>query len=57
MIAWATDRGPKQAVVTMPLERIDYMLKVLNLQTAFDRVVVSEELGIPKPDLCPISIF
>jgi len=24
-----------------------------NLQTAFDRVVVSEELGIPKPDPAP----
>jgi len=37
MIAWATDRGLKQAVVTnAPRENADYM-KVLNLQTAFDR--------------------
>lgn len=53
-IAWATDCGLKQAVVTnAPRENADYMLKVLNLQTAFARVVVSEELGIAKPDPAP----
>ncbi len=54
VIRLANARGLKQAVVTnAPRQNADYMLKVLNLQAAFDQVVVSEEIGIPKPDPAP----
>ncbi|WP_250126109.1 HAD-IA family hydrolase [Chroococcidiopsis sp. CCMEE 29] len=54
LIEWADQRGLKQAVVTnAPRQNADYMLKVLHLQDKFDQVVVSEEVGIPKPDPTP----
>lgn len=54
LITWATKRSLKQAVVTnAPQENAWFMLKALKLETAFDRVVVSEELGIGKPDPAP----
>ena len=54
LIAWASTRGLKQAVVTnAPRQNADYMLKVLKLQQNFAQVVVSEEIGIPKPDPTP----
>jgi len=54
VIALAEARGLKQAVVTNdPHQNAYYMLKALNLQKAFDRVVISEEIGIAKPDPAP----
>ncbi|AFZ33054.1 HAD-superfamily hydrolase, subfamily IA, variant 3 [Gloeocapsa sp. PCC 7428] len=53
-IAWGTERGLKQALVTnAPRANAEYMLEVLQLSTAFDRVVISAEVGIPKPDPAP----
>lgn len=54
IIAWANAHGCKQAVVTnAPRENANYMLKVLHLQDKFDRVVIAEDIGIPKPDPAP----
>ncbi len=54
LIAWAEEQGFKQAVVTnAPRENADYMLKVLHLQHRFDRVVISEDIGMAKPDPGP----
>jgi HAD superfamily hydrolase (TIGR01509 family) len=54
LIAWADAQSLKQAVVTnAPRQNADYMLRVLHLQDKFDQVVVSEEIGIPKPDPTP----
>lgn len=53
-IAWAEARGLKQAVVTnAPRENAYHMLRVLNLQERFDRVVISEDIGVAKPDPGP----
>jgi HAD superfamily hydrolase (TIGR01509 family) len=53
-ITWGTERGLKQALVTnAPRANAEYMLEVLQLSTAFDRVVISAEVGIPKPDPAP----
>ncbi|KAM3098504.1 HAD family hydrolase [Phormidesmis sp. 146-35] len=54
LIKWATDRHLKQAVVTnAPTKNAHFMLKALKLETTFDRLIVSEELGIGKPDPAP----
>lgn len=54
LIAWAEKRRLKQAVVTnAPRANADYMLGVLQLQERFAGVVVTEELGIAKPDPAP----
>lgn len=54
LIAWADARELKQAVVTnAPRQNADYMLGVLNLQEKFAQVIVSEEIGIAKPDPAP----
>jgi HAD superfamily hydrolase (TIGR01509 family) len=51
VIALANSRQLKQAVVTnAPRKNAQYMLKVLNLQSAFDRVVIAEDIGVAKPD-------
>lgn len=53
-VAWAAAQGLKQAVVTnAPRLNADYMLEVLQLQAKFERVIVSEELGIAKPNPAP----
>lgn len=53
-IAWATDCGLKQAVVTnAPRQNAYHMLRVLNLQERFERVVISEDIGVAKPDPGP----
>ncbi|PPS43230.1 HAD family phosphatase [Chroococcidiopsis sp. TS-821] len=53
-IAWGTERGLKQGLVTnAPRANAEYMLEVLQLSNAFDRVVISAEVGIPKPDPAP----
>lgn len=54
VIAWADDRNLKQAVVTnAPAENARHMLRVLDLETRFDLVVIADELGIGKPDPAP----
>jgi HAD superfamily hydrolase (TIGR01509 family) len=54
IIAWAKNRHFKQAVVTnAPTENARFMLKTLQLETVFDRLVLSDELGIGKPDPAP----
>jgi HAD superfamily hydrolase (TIGR01509 family) len=54
LITWANDRQIKQAVVTnAPTQNAHFMLKALKLETTFDRLIVSEELGIGKPDPAP----
>ncbi len=54
LIGWADASGLKQAVVTnAPRQNADYMLGVMNLQQAFEQVIVSEEIGIAKPDPAP----
>lgn len=54
LIAWANGRGLKQAVVTnAPGENASHMLRVLHLQDKFERVVIAEDIGIPKPDPAP----
>jgi HAD superfamily hydrolase (TIGR01509 family) len=53
-IAWGTKRGLKQGLVTnAPRVNAEYLLKVLHLSTVFDRVAISAEVGIPKPDPAP----
>ncbi len=54
LIKWANDRRLKQAVVTnAPTQNAHFMLKALKLETTFDRLFVSEELGIVKRDPAP----
>lgn len=54
IITWANAHGCKQAVVTnAPRVNAEYMLSVLHLQDKFDRVVIAEDIGIPKPDPAP----
>ncbi|MGL5926980.1 HAD family hydrolase [Chroococcidiopsis sp.] len=54
VIAWADERGIKQAVVTnAPPENAKHMLSVLNLEHRFERVFVSQEIGMAKPDPGP----
>ncbi|NHC33860.1 HAD family hydrolase [Scytonema millei] len=54
VIAWADERGIKQAVVTnAPSENAKHMLSVLNLEHRFERVFVSQEIGMAKPDPGP----
>jgi HAD superfamily hydrolase (TIGR01509 family) len=54
IINWATDQELQQAVVTnAPPANAHFMLEVLNLQNRFDYLVISEELGIGKPDPAP----
>jgi HAD superfamily hydrolase (TIGR01509 family) len=54
LIAWANARNLKQAVVTnAPRKNASYMLRVLHLQDKFEQVVISEDIGIAKPDPAP----
>jgi HAD superfamily hydrolase (TIGR01509 family) len=54
MIAWATTHHLKQAVVTnAPRANVQFMLDRLKLDQTFDRVILSEDLGIGKPDPAP----
>ena len=54
LIQWATHRHLKQAVVTnAPVENVHHMLSALQLQSTFDAVVISDLLGIGKPDPAP----
>jgi HAD superfamily hydrolase (TIGR01509 family) len=54
MIAWANEQGLRQAVVTnAPRPNVDFMLNVLGLEHTFEQVIVSEEIGVGKPDPGP----
>jgi len=54
MLAWADEKGLKQAVVTnAPSENAKHMLSVLQLEHRFERVFVSQEIGMAKPDPGP----
>ena len=54
MLTWAEDCQLKQAVVTnAPPENVHHTLKALQLDRSFAPVVISDELGIGKPDPAP----
>jgi HAD superfamily hydrolase (TIGR01509 family) len=54
MLAWADEQGLKQAVVTnAPSENAKHMLSVLQLEHRFERVFISQEIGMAKPDPGP----
>lgn len=51
---WATQEGFRQAVVTnAPRSNVDFLLDLLGLTHQFEQVIVSEEIGIGKPDPAP----
>lgn len=57
VLAWATERHLKQAVVTnAPAENAEFMLEVLGLRNQFDTVVLAEELERGKPDPLPYQV-
>ncbi len=54
ILAWATSQNLRQGVVTnAPPENVRHMLEALHLQTAFEVVVIGDELGMGKPDPAP----
>lgn len=54
LIQWAETQGLAQALVTnAPRENVDYILQVLQLDRSFQPVILSEEIGIGKPDPTP----
>lgn len=54
ILHWAETRQLKQGVVTnAPVENTHHTLKALHLESRFDQVVISELLGIGKPDPAP----
>lgn len=54
VLEWAAARKLKQAVVTnAPTENVHHMLKALKLDSVFDLVVISEAIGLGKPDPAP----
>ena len=56
VIHWAEQQGLKQGVVTnAPTENVYHMLKALHLEDRFDQVVISEVLGVGKPDPAPYT--
>lgn len=56
LIDWAKQHSLKQAVVTnAPRENAHFMLKVLKLDRMFDRLILSDDLGIGKPDPAPYN--
>ncbi|MBE7380919.1 MAG: HAD-IA family hydrolase [Leptolyngbya sp. SIO1E4] len=51
---WITRQALNTAVVTnAPRANADFMLQVLNLETAFDKVIIAGELPRSKPDPLP----
>lgn len=51
LLAWIDTQGLKKAVVTnAPRENVNFMLEVLKLADAFDRVVLAEEATAGKPN-------
>ncbi len=56
LIDWANQHSLKQAVVTnAPRENAHFLLKVLDLDRVFDRLILSDDLGIGKPDPAPYN--
>lgn len=54
ILHWAETRQLKQGVVTnAPVENAHHTLKALHLESRFDQVVISDLLGIGKPDPAP----
>lgn len=54
VMEWARGRELKQAVVTnAPVENVHHALQALALESSFDQVVISDLLGIGKPDPTP----
>jgi HAD superfamily hydrolase (TIGR01509 family) len=54
LIEWGKKHQLKQAVVTnAPRKNAEFMLSVLKLDKVFDRVFLSEDIGIGKPDPAP----
>ena len=54
ILNWINTRGLKTAVVTnAPRDNAHLMLRSLHLEAAFDTVVISEDVGIGKPDPAP----
>jgi HAD superfamily hydrolase (TIGR01509 family) len=54
LLKWATARNLKQGVVTnAPVENVHHTLQALNLTTQFDQVVISDLIGVGKPDPAP----
>jgi HAD superfamily hydrolase (TIGR01509 family) len=54
LLNWATARHLRQGVVTnAPVENVHHTLQVLNLAAQFDQVVISDLLGVGKPDPAP----
>ncbi|VXD23306.1 HAD-superfamily hydrolase subfamily IA variant 3 [Planktothrix serta PCC 8927] len=53
-LSWIKKQSYKTGLVTnAPRENTDFMLKTLNLSDYFDSVVLSDEIGIGKPDPAP----
>lgn len=53
-LAWVNEQNLKTGLVTnAPRENTDFMLNALNLSDYFEAVVLSDELGIGKPDPAP----
>ncbi|WP_254174960.1 HAD family hydrolase [Planktothrix pseudagardhii] len=51
---WVKKQSFKTGLVTnAPRENTDFMLKMLNLSDYFDQVILSDEIGIGKPDPAP----
>lgn len=54
VMEWARGRELKQSVVTnAPVENVHHALRALALESSFDQVVISDLLGIGKPDPAP----
>lgn len=54
LFEWIKQQGLKTAVVTnAPRANAEFMLQVLDLETAFDQVVIAGELPRSKPDPMP----
>ncbi len=53
-LAWVNEQNLKTGLVTnAPRENTDFMLNALKLSDYFDSVVLSDEVGIGKPDPTP----
>lgn len=54
LLAWTATHQLRQALVTnAPPENTYHTLKALHLEQVFDRIIMSEALGIGKPDPAP----
>lgn len=53
-LAWVHEQNLKTGLVTnAPRENMEFMLNILKLSNYFDQVVLSDEVGIGKPDPAP----